>query len=227
MSRILMIDGDASYRTSLQRALEREGHRVLVAEDGEQGMAAFLEQNPDLIILELVLVDIDGLDVCRRIRKASGVPIVIVSSRADEVDRIVGLELGADDYVTKPVGVKEVVARAHAQLRRAGRLLKDVSDDRLTAAGITVDLVRHEASVSGQVLRLKPREFELLTFLMRNPGRTFSRGQLLKSIWGYESAGQTRTIDVHVGRLRQKIDLAGGRSASIVTVRGVGYRFSA
>ena len=201
----------------------KEGYDVVAASDGEQALASVRASMPDLVILDVMLGNMHGFEVCRAIRKESDVPIVILTARTEEVDKVVGLELGADDYMTKPFSMKELLARVRARLRRR----EDAPGEQvLTAGSIRVDLLRREATRQGAPLSLKPKEFDLLVCLMRNKGRLLTRGQLLESVWHYDGFDQTRTVDVHIGRLREKIEERPSSPACIITVRGIGYRFA-
>jgi DNA-binding response OmpR family regulator len=226
IERILVVDDEPTLVATVKFNLEKEGYQVIAAADGEAAIAAAREQRPHLIILDLMLPGIDGFDVCRLLRKETNVPIIIVTAKTEEVDKVVGLELGADDYVTKPFSMKELVARVRAQLRRAVQPARVDPDQTLTSGDLTVDLMRREVTKSGSSQALTSKEFDLLVFLMRNRGHTLTRDQLLQRIWGYEAMGQTRTVDVHVGRLREKIENDPDEPARIITVRGVGYRFT-
>ena len=223
MSLILVVDDEPTLLATVKFNLEREGYAVTTASAGEAGIAAARRDSPDLVILDLMLPGMHGFEVCRVLRKETSVPIILLTARDEEVDKIVGLELGADDYITKPFSMKELVARVRARLRRANEDPVN-STQPLVAGTLKLDLARREATRSGRTLHLKPKEFELLAFLMRNRGRVVSRNQLLEAVWRYDGFDQTRTVDVHVGRLRSKIEGDHG-SAMIITVRGAGYRF--
>jgi DNA-binding response OmpR family regulator len=224
MKTILVVDDEPTLVATLRYNLEREGYQVLTAADGEASLSVARANRPDLIILDLMLPIIDGLEVCRQIRREMTVPILMLTAKADEVDKIVGLELGADDYVTKPFSMRELLARVRALLRRA-ETAPAMETNIVTAGDLQVDLRRREASKGGQPLPLKPKEYELLVFLLRSRGRAFTREQLLDQIWGYDFVGDTRTVDVHVRWLRQKIEDEPGKPTRLITVRGVGYRF--
>lgn len=223
MSRILVVDDEPTLVATVKFNLEKEGYDVIAASDGDQALASFRASAPDLVILDLMLGNMHGFEVCRAIRKDSNVPIVILTARTEEVDKIVGLELGADDYVTKPFSMKELLARVRARLRRRDEA---PGEQVLTAGPLRVDLLRREATRHGESLSLKPKEFDLLVCLMRNKGRLLTRGQLLESVWHYDGFDQTRTVDVHIGRLREKIEERPSSPAWIITVRGGGYRFA-
>jgi DNA-binding response OmpR family regulator len=224
--RILLVDDEPTLVAAMKFNLEKEGYEVIAVADGEAAVAAAREQRPHLVILDLMLPGMDGFNVCRLLRKETNVPIIIVTAKTEEVDKVVGLELGADDYVTKPFSMKELIARVRAQLRRAVQPTRVEPDQTLSSGDLTVDLLRREVTKAGQSQTLTSKEFDLLVFLMRNRGQTLTRDQLLQRIWGYEAMGQTRTVDVHIGRLRDKIEDDADQPARIITVRGVGYRFT-
>lgn len=224
MKRILVVDDEPTLVATLRYNLEREGYRVTTASDGESALAAARESRPDLIVLDLMLPGLDGLDVCRILRREMTVPILMLTAKTEEVDKVVGLELGADDYVTKPFSMRELLARVRALLRRAGAP-PPAETEVLTAGDLEVDLRRREAARRGEALTLKPKEYDLLLFFLRNRGRAFTRDELLNQVWGYDFAGDTRTVDVHVRWLRQKIEDDPARPTRLVTIRRVGYRF--
>jgi len=226
-STILVVDDEPAIVDALRYNLEKSHHRVLVAQDGERALQLAASGAPDLVILDLMLPGIDGLEVCRRLRQTGQIPIIMLTARDEEVDRVVGLELGADDYVAKPFSMRELMARVRALLRRATRPPTGDEARHLTAGDLSVDLNRREVTRDGHLLALKPKEFDLLVFLLRNPGRVFTREQLLDQIWGYDFAGDTRTVDVHVRWLREKTEEEPGSPRRLVTVRGVGYRLDA
>ncbi len=221
---ILVVDDEPTLVATLKYNLERESFRVLEAADGEAALEAARSGRPDLIVLDLMLPGLSGLDVCRILRKETRVPIIMLTAKDAEVDKVVGLETGADDYVTKPFGMPELMARVRAVLRRA-EASADEESDVLESGDLRVDLGRREVERGGSLLRLKPRELDLLAFFMRRRRRAFSREELLKQVWGYEFADDTRTVDVHVRWLRQKIEPNPAQPARLITVRGVGYRF--
>ncbi len=223
MSRILVVDDEPTLVATVKFNLEKEGYDVIVASDGDQALASFRASTPDLVILDLMLGNMHGFEVCRALRKESNVPIVILTARTEEVDKIVGLELGADDYMTKPFSMKELLARVRVRLRRRDEV---PGEQVLTAGPLRIDLLRREATRHGESLSLKPKEFDLLVCLMRNKGRLITRAQLLESVWHYDGFDQTRTVDVHIGRLREKIEERPSSPAWIITVRGSGYRFA-
>jgi len=224
MKTILVVDDEPTLVATLKYNLERDGHRILTAADGESALLAAREGHPDLIVLDLMMPVMNGLEVCRIIRRDMDVPILILTARDSEIDKVVGLELGADDYVTKPFGMQELVARVRALLRRSQKA--PGADKQVLAAGdISVDSRSRVATRKQMPLSLKPKEFELLRFFIKNKGQAFTRDQLLSQIWGYDFAGDTRTVDVHIHWLRQKIEEDPATPFRLVTVRGLGYRF--
>jgi len=223
VKKILVVDDEPTLVATVKYNLEREGYRVVTAVDGESGLSMARVERPDLIILDLMLPGLDGFEVCRILRREMTAPILMLTAKTGEVDKVVGLELGADDYVTKPFSMRELLARVRALLRRAEKPAAEA--EVVTAGGLQIDLAKREASKRGQPLSLKPKEFELLAFFLRNRGRAFSRDQLLDQIWGYDFAGDTRTVDVHVRWLRQKIEDNPAKPTRLITVRGLGYRF--
>lgn len=228
MARILLVDDEPNLRHTVSYNLRREGHEVLAVADGESALATARAQAVDLVILDLMLPGIDGLEVCRRLRERSAVPILMLTARDSEIDRVVGLEMGADDYLAKPFSMRELLARVKAVLRRAdlARAAAEAqAPDRIQADGLTIRLSHRRVEVDGVEVALKPREFDLLAFLARHPGQVFSRAQLLAQVWGYDYAGDTRTVDVHVRSLRTKLGDRADTPRWLETVWGVGYRF--
>jgi two-component system response regulator RegX3 len=224
---VLVVDDEQSYRDALRIALEREGFRVEVAADGAEAIARFDAVRPALVLLDVMLPRITGIDVCRELRSRSQVPIIMVTARNAEIDAVVGLEVGADDYVTKPFRLRELVARVRAALRRgrgddAGVALPD---EVLEIGDVRLDAARHEVAVRGEGVALPLKEFELLELLLANAGRVLTRDVLIDRVWGPNYYGDTKTLDVHVKRLRAKVEDDPGHPARIVTVRGVGYRY--
>ena len=226
MARILIIEDEESYREALSFMLGKEGFEVVTASDGTQGIALFDAQGADLVLLDLMMPGISGLEVCRQLRARSGVPIVMVTARDAEVDKVVGLEIGADDYVTKPFSHRELVARIRAVLRR-GQAQAVLLPDVVEVGGVRLDVERHQVVVDGNDVHLALREFELLELLLRNAGRVMTRGQLIDRIWGSNYVGDTKTLDVHVKRLRAKVEQDPAEPRRLVTVRGLGYKFEA
>ena len=229
---ILVVDDEPTIRETLVEALEAEGYRAIPASDGRQALELFRAERPDLILLDLMLPEISGMDLCRIIRRESGVPIVMLTAKDSEVDKIVGLELGADDYVTKPFSLRELTARVRAMFRRLEQQGASASESSSEAAPPLVDLGRVQLDMAGhRLLRdgvtvsIRPKAFELLAFLVRNPGQVFTRDQLLERVWGYDYGGETRTVDVHVHWLRSEIEADPAKPAYLHTVRGVGYVF--
>ena len=221
--RILIIDDEASYREALGYILQREGFEVAEAADGRGGLAEFEHRGADLVLLDLMMPGLAGTEVCREIRRRSSVPIIMLTARDSEVDKVVGLELGADDYVTKPFSHRELVARIRAVLRRGA---DDPAPPGVVAVGgIRVDVDRHVVTVDGEEVMVALREFELLELLIRNAGRVLTRGQLIDRLWGTNYVGDTKTLDVHIKRLRAKIEPDPSNPRRIRTVRGVGYKF--
>ena len=228
MSRILIVDDEPNLRHTVGYNLRREGYEVVQVPDGETALTAAQSQPPDLVVLDLMLPGIDGLEVCRRLRQCSAVPILMLTARDTEIDRVVGLEVGADDYLAKPFSMRELMARVKAILRRADldrAAQQPVAAERIEADGLVVQPGRRRVEVDGAPVTLKPREFDLLAFLASHPGQVFSRAQLLTHVWGYDFAGDTRTVDVHVRSLRTKLGDRAEDSRWIETVWGVGYRF--
>jgi len=224
VKKILVVDDEPTLVATLKYNLERDGFEVVTADDGASALNLARSHRPDLVLLDLMLPGLDGFEVCRILRRETQAPILMLTAKGDEIDKVVGLELGADDYVTKPFSMRELIARVRALLRRAD-IRPDGEREVLNSGDLSVDLAKREAARSGQAVPLKPKEFELLAFLMQNRRRAFTREQLLNQIWGYDFAGDTRTVDVHVSWLRQKIEDEPQKPARIVTVRGVGYRF--
>ena len=227
MPRVLIVDDESNLRHTVGYNLRREGYEVLEAADGEAALTAAGARPLDLVVLDLMLPGIDGLEVCRRLREPGSVPILILTARGEEIDRVVGLELGADDYLAKPFSMRELLARVKAILRRA-ELSRTAppppAPTRLLLDGLTVDLGRRRAVVGEEPVALKPREFDLLAFLARHPGQVFTRAQLLEHVWGYDYVGDSRTVDVHVRSLRTKLGDRADSPRWIETVWGVGYR---
>jgi DNA-binding response OmpR family regulator len=223
---ILVVDDEPTLRETLVDALEADGFRVVAAADGREALTAFRAERPDLVLLDLMLPELSGIEVCRIIRAESGVPIVMLTAKDSELDKVVGLELGADDYVTKPFSLRELSARIRAMFRRSEQnVAVDGPPAVIDLGRVQADLGGHRLLRDGEVLPVKPKAFELLAFLIRHPGQVFTRDQLLEHVWGYDYAGETRTVDVHVHWLRSQIEADPGHPAYIHTVRGVGYVF--
>jgi DNA-binding response OmpR family regulator len=225
-STILLVDDEDSVQRLLAYPLEREGFRVLQARDGEEALARFAEEEVDLVVLDLMLPKLDGLEVCKRLRAESEVPIIMLTARDDELDKVVGLELGADDYITKPFSIHEFRSRVRALLRRAA-VTRQVprGGEVISAHALEIDLGRRSVQVRGEPVRLTYVEFELLRTLAAHPGRVYSRRMLLEALWGAADYREPRTIDVHVRHLREKLERDPAEPEYILTVRGVGYRF--
>ncbi|HSO68761.1 MAG TPA: response regulator transcription factor [Arachnia sp.] len=223
MTRILIIEDEDSYRDATSFMLRKEGYDVVTAADGAEGLAEYDRNGADLVLLDLMMPGIPGVEVCRQLRARGNVAIVMVTARDSEVDKVVGLELGADDYVTKPFSHRELVARIRAVLRRGQDqvLLPEVVE----VSGVRIDVERHQVNVDGVDVRFALREFELLELLLRNAGRVMTRGQLIDRIWGSDYVGDTKTLDVHIKRLRSKIERDPSNPERLVTVRGLGYKY--
>jgi DNA-binding response OmpR family regulator len=220
---ILVVDDEKTLRETLADSLEAEGFGVVQAADGREAVEAFRRHRPDLILLDLMLPELSGTEVCRVIRTESAVPILMLTAKSAEVDKIVGLELGADDYVTKPFSFRELLARIRALLRRSDVQVQAAEREEVQLGRVTVDLAGRRLLRGSEALPVKPKAFELLAFLLRNAGHVFTREQLLEKVWGYDYAGETRTVDVHVHWLRAQIESDPGNPVHLETVRGVGY----
>jgi two-component system OmpR family response regulator len=230
---ILVVEDDANLLDIVRHNLAREGYTVVTARDGEAAIEVARTSKPDLMLLDIMLPRLDGLDVCRILRKEMSVPILMLTARADEIDKVVGLEMGADDYVTKPFSLRELLARIKAMLRR-GELMREetarsAQADRavIRVGNLEIDDERHVVTRDGAGIALSPKEYDLLLFLAQNLRRAYSRDYLLEKVWGYEYSGDTRTVDVHVRWLRQKIEEDPGHPVMLLTVRGVGYKLEA
>jgi len=227
---ILVVDDETTLRETLVDALAAEGFRAIPAADGREALERFRADQPDLILLDLMLPEISGIELCRIIRAESGVPIVMLTAKDSEVDKVVGLELGADDYVTKPFSLRELTARIRALFRRLEQQasqapVADAKPPLVELGRVQLDLAGHRLLRDGATVPIKPKAFELLAFLVRNPGQVFTRDQLLERVWGYDYAGETRTVDVHVHWLRSQVEEDPSAPAYLHTVRGVGYVF--
>jgi two-component system response regulator RegX3 len=223
--RILIVEDEGSLADSVRYNLEREGFVVTVAADGRRALERFRAEPPALVILDLMLPEVSGLDLCRAIRAESDVPIIMVTAKDSEADKVAGLELGADDYVTKPFSVRELVSRVRALLRRTRSRPEDVPADVLAGGPVEMDVVRHEVLVGGEAASFPPKEFELLETFLRRKGRLLTRDFLIEEVWGSDYFGDTKTLDVHVKRLRKKIEADPHSPAHLLTVRGLGYKF--
>jgi DNA-binding response OmpR family regulator len=222
---ILLVDDEDSVQKLLTYPLERDGFRVVHALDGEQALARFAEEDIDLVVLDLMLPKLDGLEVCKRLRAESSVPIIMLTARDDELDKVLGLELGADDYITKPFSIREFRSRVRALLRRATTAAPDQDEQAIEADGLRIDLARRDVEAYGKPVQLTYVEFELLRTLAAHPGRVYTREMLLQALWGGSDYREPRTIDVHVRHLREKLERDPRVPEFILTVRGVGYRF--
>ena len=225
---VLVVEDEPNLLAALEYSLEQEGYDTLTATNGEAGLRIAMTGTPDLVILDVMLPSLDGMEVCRILRRESNVPIIILTAKGEEIDRVVGLELGADDYVTKPFSMRELLARIRNLLRRASRAIPSEFSSRsetIESENLVVDLTSHSASLNDAPLDMKPREFSLLALLMANRGRAFTRDQILERLWGHDYIGDSRTVDVHVRWLREKIEPDPSSPRRIVTIRGVGYRF--
>ncbi|GAA1056165.1 DNA-binding response regulator [Agromyces luteolus] len=226
MTRILLVEDEIALSDPLSFLLEREGYEVEVAADGLAAVAAFDRDGADLVLLDLMLPGLPGTEVCREIRQRSSVPIIMLTAKDSEVDIVVGLELGADDYVTKPYSTRELLARIRAVLRRRTEP-GDLDDAVIEGGRVKMDVDRHTVEVDGAAVAMPLKEFELLELLMRNAGRVLTRGQLIDRVWGSDYFGDTKTLDVHIKRIRSKIEVTPSEPVQLVTVRGLGYRFEA
>jgi DNA-binding response OmpR family regulator len=224
---IMLVDDEESIQKLLTYPLQREGYRVVQARDGEEALKRFAEQPVDLVVLDVMLPRVDGLEVCRRLRTDSAVPIIMLTARDDEVDKVLGLELGADDYITKPFSIREFRSRIRAVLRRATLVAerREQSDGAITADGLAIDPAKRTVTVAGDPVQLTYVEFEVLHTLALHPGRVYTRQALLEAVWGDSAYREPRTIDVHIRHLREKVEPDPREPAYIFTVRGVGYRF--
>lgn len=224
MTKILVVEDEASFSEALSYVLTKEGFEVVVADTGDGAITAFDKGGADLVLLDLMLPGLSGTEVCKQLRSRSAVPIIMLTAKDTEVDKVVGLELGADDYVTKPYSKAELIARIRAVLRRQG----DVSNPQegvITAGPVRIDVERHQVNINNELISLPLKEFELLEFLVRNSGRVLTRAQLIDRVWGSDYFGDTKTLDVHVKRLRAKIEADPANPVYIQTIRGLGYKF--
>jgi two-component system response regulator RegX3 len=224
-ARILVVEDEESLADTVRYNLEREGYSVAVASDGRAALDRFRTENPSLVILDLMLPEMSGLDVCRQIRQMSNVPIIMVTAKDSEADKVSGLELGADDYVTKPFSVRELVSRVRAHLRRSEMRSDEPEEDVLSGGPISLDVAKHEVQVHGQTVGFPPKEFELLEVFLRRQGRLLTRDFLIEEVWGAGYFGDTKTLDVHVKRLRKKVEQDPHQPKHLLTVRGLGYKF--
>ncbi len=226
--KIMVVEDDRNLLDTLKYNLYKDGYNVVLAADGSEAIETARKTMPDLIVLDIMLPTLSGYEVCRILRKETNVPILMLTARTDEVDKIVGLEIGADDYMTKPFSMRELLARIRAMIRRSEMIAptQATTVERLKINNLEIDIERHQAFQNEKELELSPKEFDLLVFLARNHGLVFSREQLLEKVWGYDYAGDSRTIDVHIHWLRQKIENDPSKPENLVTVRGTGYKLS-
>jgi len=230
-NKVLLVEDDRTLLDVLKYNLTKEGHDVIRACDGVEALNVARDKKPDLIVLDVMLPKLDGFEVCRILRRETTTPILMLTAKASETDKVVGLELGADDYMTKPFSMREFLARIKAMLRRSEMMkmvessAKETTPSIIKVGGLEIDFARHKVSQSGTTIDLSPKEFDLLAFLLKNREQVFSRDQLLEKVWGYDYAGDTRTVDVHIRWLRQKIEVDPANPKHLLTVRGIGYKF--
>jgi two-component system response regulator RegX3 len=224
-ARILLVEDEESLAESVRYSLEREGFAVIVASDGRRAIERFRADQPDLVILDLMLPEMSGLDVCRLIRQESTVPIVVVTAKDAEADKVTGLELGGDDYHTKPLSVRELVSRVRAHLRRVHMTAASPAEELLAGGPVQMDVSRHEVRIQGELVAFPPKEFELLETFLRRKGRLLTRDFLIEEVWGHDYFGDTKTLDVHVKRIRRKVEDDPHTPNHLMTVRGLGYKF--
>ncbi|EPD67903.1 response regulator transcription factor [Corynebacterium pyruviciproducens] len=227
MATVLIVEDELSLAEPLAFLLKKEGFDAIIATDGREALTEFNKNDVDLVLLDLMLPGMSGTDVCRRLRQVSTVPVIMVTARDTELDKVLGLELGADDYVTKPYSSRELIARIRAVLRRGGDSDGSVADQILEGGRVSLDVERHIVTVDGKQVAMPLKEFDLLEYLLRNAGRVLTRGQLIDRVWGADYVGDTKTLDVHVKRLRSKIEAEPSHPTQLVTVRGLGYKFEA
>jgi len=229
-TRVLVVEDEESFVDALKVGLGREGFVVDVARTGVEALQRFAEETPDVILLDVMLPAMSGIDVCRQIRLSSSVPIIMVTAKGEEIDAVVGLEVGADDYVTKPYRLRELIARIRTVVRRHAKMAPDTNDESedgvVVVGDLRIDRERHEVMVDGVVVAMPLKEFDLLTLLARNPGRVLTRDTLIDRVWGSDYVGDTKTLDVHIKRLRSKVEVAPKQPVRIVTVRGLGYKYA-
>ncbi len=226
MPKILLVDDDPLITKPIARSLQQHGYQIAVANNGRKGLEMALEQQPDLVVLDIMMPEMDGWEVCKALRAQSGVPILMLTALEDEVDRILGLELGADDFLTKPISARELLARIRAMLRRVELDKAEPTVTTFTSGDLVVELENRQVYKNGELLTLRYKEFELLTLLMSNAGQIVTRAQIFDDVWGTDWLGDTRTLDVHIRWLREKIEDDPSQPMCIQTVRGVGYRFT-
>lgn len=231
MSKILIVEDDKTLLDALKYNISKEGYEAVTAVDGVQALETARAEKPDLIILDIMLPKLDGFEVCRILRKETIVPILMLTAKVEEIDKVVGLEIGADDYMTKPFSLRELLARVRSMLRRTEMMKQEALSEEeavlpaVNVGDLRIDFARHQVSLGNSILNLSPKEFELLAFLVINRGRAFSRDYLLDKVWGYDYAVETHTVNVHIRWLRQKIEADPAHPQRLLTVRGVGYKF--
>ncbi len=226
MTRVLIVEDEESFADPMTFMLRKEGFTPAVATNGQDALDEFDRNGADIVLLDLMLPGMSGTDVCKQLRQRSGVPVIMVTARDSEIDKVVGLELGADDYITKPYSARELIARVRAVLRRGGEASEELPPDAALEAGpVRMDVERHVVTVSGEEISLPLKEFDLLEYLLRNVGRVLTRAQLIDRVWGADYVGDTKTLDVHVKRLRAKLEPDPAEPKYLVTVRGLGYKF--
>ncbi|SDS16638.1 two-component system, OmpR family, response regulator RegX3 [Paraoerskovia marina] len=230
MTRILVVEDEESYRDPLTYQLTREGYDVVAAADGNEGLAAYDAGGADIVLLDLMLPGLSGMEVCRELRQRGDVPVIMLTAKDSEIDKVVGLELGADDYVTKPYSFRELLARVRAVLRRRGAgdtpAAEESENELLSVGRVQMDVDRHTVTVNGELVPFPLKEFDLLEYLLRHAGRVLTRGQLIDRVWGSDYVGDTKTLDVHVKRVRAKIEEDPSSPCFLLTVRGLGYKIS-
>lgn len=224
MTTILLVEDEAAYRDTLTFKLTRDGYDVVAVGNGQEAVDRFEWTRPDIVLLDIMLPGLSGTEVCRQIRQKSSVPVIMLTAKDSEIDKVVGLEIGADDYVTKPYSYRELVARIKAVLRRGAADDDDAHETTLRVGRVAMNTDRHEVAIDGEMAAMPLREFELLELFMRNPDRVLTRAQIIDRIWGLDYIGDTKTLDVHVKRLRSKIEVEPSKPAMLLTVRGLGYK---
>ena len=228
--KILIVEDEESILEAVRYSLHRDGYQVITAQDGLTGLSLSRDESPDLMILDIMLPNLDGIEVCKEIRKNSSIPIIMLTAKGEEIDKIIGLEIGADDYMTKPFSMRELIARIKALLRRSG-IKPNTSSSQVShtaytsSSGLNLNIDTHIATLNDVPLQLRPKEFELLSYFMKHPGLALTRDQILQDIWGYDYIADTSTVDVHVRWLREKIENTPANPETILTIRGTGYRF--
>ena len=226
--RILIVEDDPNIQEALRYSLEKEQYNLILADDGNEALQLAQDNDPDLVILDIMLPGSDGLSVCQTLRAKNNVPIIMLTAKSEEIDKVLGLELGADDYITKPFSMRELIARIKVQLRHSSLKEVDSSEDKsamLESGNLVINTYSYTAKLNSEELNLRPREFNLLAFFLQNKGKALSRHQILEALWGHDYIGDTRTVDVHIRWLRQKLESNPDKPLRIITVRGIGYRF--